>query len=681
MFDSLAKRIRDALPKLVEVNQKAVQDYLVSSAKLEASFVNLKNSIYNKLFPPFTAWKEQLSSWIEANQGEISSGIVTLFRDLEKGLREIGEVWDSVSPALQWLENLQMKFGATDFVGLLATPPWRWGELYHMYKGGGYNPPVPEGGASGGAQGRAPGENTPRAEKMSFIPGQEADLKEGERDFFRKFIDGLMRAGLNVIEQPTGSGIGGAGTGVIQASYGGGGMGGGGMGGGGMGGGGNVPSGYPPTTSPPGYPPSGTYPPPGTTPPTGRPPGTSPSGTIPGYPTPPSGYPYVGEGPGGAGGPIGPGETPGHFQTVRSNNPGGMYPGDAANLFGTTGTRRIGGGHLIADFPTPVHGAAANMWNLTNKGYVGKTIAKAMEQWSGGYRTMPGPGGRYNPNQVITPEMTRDPNFMIPFMQAVASGEAPGRFPMDPQQWQQAFEWYMRGGPQPPALGRRAPGQAPPVGRPGAPTGLGTVMFDPITSGSFMGGVGGDSASRGRGGHQGVDLGAPVGSLVYATEDGVIVRTGTDNFGQPVAVIQHPDGTYTRDMHLQPGTILPVGTRLRAGQAYARSGSANSVPHLHHEEWLGEPGRGRLIDPMRRHGWRFGRGERGTIGGELSPNSARIDQKLQQETQAGKDGKATVKVDVNAGKENKKELNPNALFKDDEKKQEGTMEEAPASGE
>ena len=142
------------------------------------------------------------------------------------------------------------------------------------------------------------------------------------------------------------------------------------------------------------------------------------------------------------------GETPGKFATVRSNNPGGMYPGSAANMFATTGTSTIGGGHKIANFSTPFHGAAANFQNLTSpKHYVGKTIAQAMRTWSGGSRAVPGPGGKnYDPNTIITKEMVRDPNFAIPFMKAVASGEAPGKYPMDDAQWAQAHRWFLAGG-------------------------------------------------------------------------------------------------------------------------------------------------------------------------------------------------------------------------------------------
>ena len=133
--------------------------------------------------------------------------------------------------------------------------------------------------------------------------------------------------------------------------------------------------------------------------------------------------------------------------TYRFNNPGGMYPGRAAQMFGTTGTGVIGGGHKIAGFPTPIHGAAANMQNLA-MGYVGMTVGGAMRKWSGGSRAVTGPSGNvFNQNQVITREMTQDPGFMIPFMQSLASGEAQGKYPITQQGWQKAFQWYQQGRP------------------------------------------------------------------------------------------------------------------------------------------------------------------------------------------------------------------------------------------
>jgi len=171
-----------------------------------------------------------------------------------------------------------------------------------------------------------------------------------------------------------------------------------------------------------------------------------------------------------------------------------MYPGAAARMFGTTGTAIIGGGHKIAIFPSPVHGAAANMQNLST-GYIGMTVGNAIQKWSGGGRgTVPG----FDSNQVITPEMASDPNFMIPFMKSVTRGEAPGRYPMDDPQWQQAFRWYQSGGvpegeaplgrtpqpyaPPPPHVPGAAPRYAPPaIGPGGRPTDLSQLNIQDIT--------------------------------------------------------------------------------------------------------------------------------------------------------------------------------------------------------
>jgi hypothetical protein len=100
------------------------------------------------------------------------------------------------------------------------------------------------------------------------------------------------------------------------------------------------------------------------------------------------------------------------------------------------------------------------MWNLANKGYVGKTVGAVMDKWSGGYRGVPGPAGEYPANMKITQAMLNDPNFMIPFMQAVASGEAAGgQKVLSQEQWKQAYDWYQKGGV--PQAGEEAKGGAP----------------------------------------------------------------------------------------------------------------------------------------------------------------------------------------------------------------------------
>jgi hypothetical protein len=192
-------------------------------------------------------------------------------------------------------------------------------------------------------------------------------------------------------------------------------------------------------------------------------------------------------------------DTPGVFNTVRYNNPGAQYPGESSKAFGSTGYGVIGGGHLIANFPTPVHGAAANMKNLSDK-YTGMTIAAAMKMWSGGHRSVPGPGGKnYDPNMRITSEMLRDPEFIIPFMKSIASGEAPGKYPMSDEQWKQAFEWYQHGSIPPGAAAKGRDGSSARVDKglradsgPSPPNGTARVDIDfgnRVEPGSLMSGA------------------------------------------------------------------------------------------------------------------------------------------------------------------------------------------------
>ena len=68
------------------------------------------------------------------------------------------------------------------------------------------------------------------------------------------------------------------------------------------------------------------------------------------------------------------------------------------------------------------------------------TVGDAISKWSGNLRgTVPG----YASDTVITPEMIRDPAFAIPFMKAIAAGEAsPGTYPMSERDWQKAYGMF-----------------------------------------------------------------------------------------------------------------------------------------------------------------------------------------------------------------------------------------------
>jgi hypothetical protein len=127
--------------------------------------------------------------------------------------------------------------------------------------------------------------------------------------------------------------------------------------------------------------------------------------------------------------------------SIRFNNPGAQYPADWAKAFAIDGYGVIGGGHLIAHFPDPIAGAAANMF-LLNKSYADMKIGAAGAKWTGsnGFGV---PG--YDPNEVLTHKMLNDPAFVIPFMKAIARREAGRKSPLTDAQWMRAFKAFQAG--------------------------------------------------------------------------------------------------------------------------------------------------------------------------------------------------------------------------------------------
>ena len=84
--------------------------------------------------------------------------------------------------------------------------------------------------------------------------------------------------------------------------------------------------------------------------------------------------------------------------------------------------------------------------------------------------------------------------------------------------------------------------------------------------------------------HEGVDLGAPVGSPVFATGDGVITWAGwRDKYGNLVE-IDHGHGLVTRYAHLAR-TLVHVGDRVVRGRTVGLLGNTgrSTGPHLHYE--------------------------------------------------------------------------------------------------
>lgn len=96
--------------------------------------------------------------------------------------------------------------------------------------------------------------------------------------------------------------------------------------------------------------------------------------------------------------------------------------------------------------------------------------------------------------------------------------------------------------------------------------------------------------------HDGVDVGAPEGSAIRATGDGVVVSAGPrGGYGFAVEV-DHGDGVTTLYGHASE-LLVSAGQTVRAGQEIARVGSTgrSTGPHLHFEVRVG----GRAVDPAR----------------------------------------------------------------------------------
>ena len=127
--------------------------------------------------------------------------------------------------------------------------------------------------------------------------------------------------------------------------------------------------------------------------------------------------------------------------SLRYNNPGAQWPNASSKKFGQTDEGVIGGGNKIAGFPSPVHGLASNI-DLLQHSYTGMTVGAAIHKWSGGGRgSVPG----FNSNQVITPEMARDPAFIKSFFHQMESAESGRPASLTDKQYNQAIAMQRAG--------------------------------------------------------------------------------------------------------------------------------------------------------------------------------------------------------------------------------------------
>lgn len=112
------------------------------------------------------------------------------------------------------------------------------------------------------------------------------------------------------------------------------------------------------------------------------------------------------------------------------------------------------------------------------------------------------------------------------------------------------------------------------------------TYIKPISGGRMSSGFGGRRApTKGAStNHKGIDWATPVGTAVYASCGGTVVKAGWGSGYGNVVYIRHPDGRETRYGHLSK-CLVSAGQQVSQGQKIALSGNTgrSTGPHLHFE--------------------------------------------------------------------------------------------------
>lgn len=142
--------------------------------------------------------------------------------------------------------------------------------------------------------------------------------------------------------------------------------------------------------------------------------------------------------------------------SIRTNNPGAMYPGTSSRKFGSTAFETLkskDGTHQIAIFPTPVHGAAAQ-FDLLHSNYCGMSVENAIKKWCGGfyastYLAVLEQKGGIKKTDILTKDMVKKPEIAVPLARAMAWQEAGRDFPLDESGWMTAHGMAFSGAKAP----------------------------------------------------------------------------------------------------------------------------------------------------------------------------------------------------------------------------------------
>ena len=95
--------------------------------------------------------------------------------------------------------------------------------------------------------------------------------------------------------------------------------------------------------------------------------------------------------------------------------------------------------------------------------------------------------------------------------------------------------------------------------------------------------------------HYGVDLAAGLGTAVYATKSGTVVKTANEYYNGNCIMIQHDDGTASQYAHLNSFAVS-YGDYVSQGSVIGYVGSTgySTGPHLHFEIYIN----GSTVNPM-----------------------------------------------------------------------------------
>ncbi len=118
------------------------------------------------------------------------------------------------------------------------------------------------------------------------------------------------------------------------------------------------------------------------------------------------------------------------------------------------------------------------------------------------------------------------------------------------------------------------------VGTKPRPVGIGTGKFSMPTSGTLTSPFG----MRWGRMHNGIDLAAPVGTPIYASDDGVVIASEYKGSFGNLVIIDHQNGFTTYYAH-NSKNLVSVGDKIKAGDLIAKMGSTgrSTGSHLHFE--------------------------------------------------------------------------------------------------